>query len=397
MGFLGDKWKQVVYTFSSNDRYAGYSSKPAYGTKSSQIDDSLMDDDEIEDGDDSFANVSTSQGSEQVINCWKQIESWLEEESENFPELAESISGPCTKVDLKEAQKDLKTRLPKCVLQYFSLHDGQELPLNSARKHGLVFGLELMSLDEVVTASANWKKVAEKENAPKKPKVAKAAVNTDAETKTLENDPNFMLGEKLSKVSKRDIKSYPELERNLSKHSKQKYLRELPTQKSIPPEFIQLSYANSGWVPLVTDYTGNHIGVDIAPGPKGTIGQVIIFGRDYDTKYVIASNWGEFLFQFVQDLKSKYAEAVYNDEFDDYDLVYNGNYNYLDVLSKRALAKYQQQLAEQVPLIKLDNVTEQQLDDEKDKEKQVNDETKKEPSTATAAPRTVSVKLDSSA
>ncbi|GMF03493.1 unnamed protein product [Ambrosiozyma monospora] len=219
--------------------------------------------------------------------------------------LAESISGPCTKVDLKEAQKDLKTRLPKCVLQYFSLHDGQELPLNSARKHGLVFGLELMSLDEVVTASTNWKKVAEKENAPKKPKANKAVVNTDAETKTLENDPNFVLGEKLSKVSKRDLKSYPELERNLSKHSKQKYLRELPTQKSIPPEYVQLTYANSGWVPLVTDYTGNHIGVDIAPGPKGTVGQVIIFGRDYDTKYVIASNWGEFLTQFVQDLKSR--------------------------------------------------------------------------------------------
>lgn len=62
-----------------------------------------------------------------------------------------------------------------------------------------------------------------------------------------------------------------------------------------PEGAIQLDYANPGWLPLTRDAGGNHLGVDLAPGPAGTVGQVINFGRDEREKCVLASGWAEFL------------------------------------------------------------------------------------------------------
>jgi hypothetical protein len=54
----------------------------------------------------------------------------------------------------------------------------------------------------------------------------------------------------------------------------------------------------------VRDWGGNNLAVDLAPGPTGTWGQVILFGRDYDTKYVVARSWGAFLAVLADDLNS---------------------------------------------------------------------------------------------
>ena len=43
--------------------------------------------------------------------------------------------------------------------------------------------------------------------------------------------------------------------------------------------------------------------MDLLPGPAGQVGQIILFGRDFDTKLVIASSLQEFLFGFVTDLE----------------------------------------------------------------------------------------------
>jgi hypothetical protein len=55
---------------------------------------------------------------------------------------------------------------------------------------------------------------------------------------------------------------------------------------------------------MARDWGGNHLAIDLAPGPAGKWGQVIIFGRDYDCKYVVARSWAAFLAVFADDLCS---------------------------------------------------------------------------------------------
>jgi uncharacterized protein (TIGR02996 family) len=73
---------------------------------------------------------------------------------------------------------------------------------------------------------------------------------------------------------------------------------------SFPEGAVALDYTNSGWIPLTRDAGHNYIGVDLAPGPLGTVGQVIIFGRDEDCKCVLASGWAEFLADYATFLES---------------------------------------------------------------------------------------------
>ena len=78
----------------------------------------------------------------------------------------------------------------------------------------------------------------------------------------------------------------------------------LDRQGSQPPKAIQKAYAHPGWIPLARDWGGNNIAVDLAPGPAGKWGQIIIFGRDYDCKYVVARSWAAFLAMVADDFGS---------------------------------------------------------------------------------------------
>lgn len=83
----------------------------------------------------------------------------------------------------------------------------------------------------------------------------------------------------------------------------------LATMASVPPQWIKTVYACKGWVPLLSDRTGNYVGVDLDPGPNGSLGQVIVFGRDFDRKCVLwmgdgEGGWGKWLAAFVDELQS---------------------------------------------------------------------------------------------
>jgi len=78
----------------------------------------------------------------------------------------------------------------------------------------------------------------------------------------------------------------------------------LARQDSQPSNAIQKVYAHPAWIPLVRDWGGNNLAVDLAPGPTGKWGQVILFGRDYDCKYVVARSWSAFLATVADDLNS---------------------------------------------------------------------------------------------
>lgn len=96
-------------------------------------------------------------------------------------------------------------------------------------------------------------------------------------------------------------------------------------------------YAHSLWIPLCKDHAGNNVAVDLAPGPLGRWGQIIVYGRDFDTKYVVASTWSEFLFNYCEDLEEG---NFYVDELDE-DFLFQSNGKvmpYLDILKRRAIA-----------------------------------------------------------
>lgn len=70
-------------------------------------------------------------------------------------------------------------------------------------------------------------------------------------------------------------------------------------QRCLSGERVKPLYANRMWVPFTHDWGGNHLGLDLDPGPTGLVGQVINFGRDEQDKYVLADSftamWGWLL------------------------------------------------------------------------------------------------------
>ena len=69
---------------------------------------------------------------------------------------------------------------------------------------------------------------------------------------------------------------------------------------SVPPGAIQEHYIDRGWIPIAHDFGGNHLGIDLNPGPQGQMGQIINFGRDQEIKRVISKNPAD-LWRFVDE------------------------------------------------------------------------------------------------
>jgi hypothetical protein len=100
---------------------------------------------------------------------------------------------------------------------------------------------------------------------------------------------------------------------------------------SIPPDWIRKEYSQRGWIPLVSDKAGNYIGIDMNPAEKGSVGQVIVFGRDFDTKVVLYNGdgpgaWGKWLASFAEELENGDSFEIGansdNDEADEDDVGY---------------------------------------------------------------------------
>lgn len=64
---------------------------------------------------------------------------------------------------------------------------------------------------------------------------------------------------------------------------------------STPSGAIKKKYFHIKWIPILSDFGGNYIGIDLDPDTNGTKGQVIIFGRDEEDMFVLANSWDEFL------------------------------------------------------------------------------------------------------
>ncbi|MFG6444265.1 SMI1/KNR4 family protein [Microbacterium sp. P07] len=69
---------------------------------------------------------------------------------------------------------------------------------------------------------------------------------------------------------------------------------------SFEPGMIREAYFEPGWWPIASDGGGNHIAVDLTPGPSGTRGQVISCGRDEDYMHVYATSFEDFLGRVIR-------------------------------------------------------------------------------------------------
>ena len=152
---------------------------------------------------------------------------------------SELFAPPATDDDLSQLSSVTGLALPDEVEAFYRLHNGQRPGIP-----GVLFGIELLSLDRVVENWRNWESVAED------------GLNED-------------LADSMS---------------------------------SNPSGFIKPLYVNLRWLPLTHTQGGNHIGLDFDPGPNGVVGQVITFGRDEDEKKLIAATFRDFVDMVIEEL-----------------------------------------------------------------------------------------------
>lgn len=278
-----------------------------------------------------------------IDSLWDRIEFWIEQE---YPELEDNLNDGVTTADLNEFMQDLQIgrNLPDDFRQFYKRHDGQ---LRGGKPTGLIMGLVLLDLEAIVEEKILWTKVAERlegqfymaQHKQRQENIMKEGSSNNGNNKVGPINNSFVAN-----------------------------------QRSIPPNSIQPYYYHKGWVILLKDNIGNQVAMDLLPGPAGQVGQIILFGRDFDTKLVIASSLQEFLFVFVTDLEqdnfqidsSEYQEQLgflSNDRNGDFMVgdededqgelsfwdkdgqefgknVIRGRLSYIEVLKRRALKKY---------------------------------------------------------
>lgn len=79
---------------------------------------------------------------------------------------------------------------------------------------------------------------------------------------------------------------------------------------SFPAGAIRCQRRPKRWIPvLYEEWTMSHLAIDLVPGPRGHVGQVILFGLDREAHYVVDRNWATFL--------DKYASLLERIDFSD--------------------------------------------------------------------------------
>ncbi|ATB41776.1 Cell wall assembly/cell proliferation coordinating protein, KNR4 [Cystobacter fuscus] len=165
--------------------------------------------------------------------AWLRYREWLQG---NAPELANQLRPPANEASIQGLEEVVGGPLPIEVTQWWRLNDGQ-----GDGEMGVLAGFQFLSVAE---AQAEWRQWA-----------------------------------------------------GLRAHSSARELQDLnKSALSLAPGAIQRVYTHPGWVPLWKEpLEGNYLGVDLAPGPQGHVGQVINFGRDEDDKAVLARSLAELI------------------------------------------------------------------------------------------------------
>lgn len=398
-------FQEFIYSLSTQDKYAEFDSRKSFnrinkpkteteanllthhGNGSSTFVSDYEEDDNF--------NKFQLDGVHEVRLAWRHIKNWV---SKYSPDLNSSLQKPCTDDDVNDFQKDLNIRLPNCLVEFYKLTDGQHID-DFNKVGGLFFGLKLMSLDEISVMTEHWRKVAKtltsemshRNNTDKVKQLPKMGnykfSNSSADLVTgsgsMDSAVNLTATSSESSATNtttsnattvNETGSSKDKPSSKNESSKSGILNHYPSQRSIPPAQIHPIFAHPLWIPLITDDVGNCIGVDLAPPitGKGKWGQIILFGREFDTKYLIADNFGDFLLIFANDLeignwdikepeKNNYGDLMIGSEGD---LIFvdketKQELNYLTVLKQRCISKWINSLSDE----ELDDSTKQLIKD----------------------------------
>lgn len=183
---------------------------------------------------------------------WARLRRWL---SREYPELGDTLNYGILPQDFADIEMALGVALPPSLRDSYLLVDGQEAESSAGCSDGLFFGLQFLPLDDVLDEWRFWREV--------------------------DGDPATGANTRLRAM-----------------------------MRSVPKGWVRAEYTHRGWIPLVTDKGGNYLGIDLdpEPGQGGVPGQVIVFGRDFDTKVVLwrgdgPNGWAHWLAGFVDDLE----------------------------------------------------------------------------------------------
>ncbi len=237
-----------------------------------------------------------------VSHSWHRIDKWAEE---NYPELYDQLCEGATNNDLNELEHILDRSLPNDVRDSLQIHDGQE---RGGIPTGIVFGCMLLDCEEIVQEWDNWRRV----NSEFLQQSAAAAARSASLARSMAGPASnggtpgpSGSGSARSSIDGNGEASSSRSAPSVTSNGNPMWRQELlARQDSVPPGAVQKAYVHHAWIPLVRDWGGNNLAVDLAPGPRGQWGQVIMFGRDYDTKYVVARSWSAFLALVADDLGS---------------------------------------------------------------------------------------------
>lgn len=212
-----------------------------------------------------------------VSHSWKRIERWAED---HYEELFENVGEGCTQNDVNELEHELDCTLPQDVRDSLQVHDGQE---RGGRPTGIIFGCMLLDCEEIAQEWNQWRRTNEE------------YLRTDQQFATPQPPLKAFAGAAASSSSAPPAPptTNPNWRNEL-----------MGRQDSQPPNAIQKAYVHPAWIPLARDWGGNNICVDLAPGPTGKWGQVILMGRDYDCKYVVSRSWAAFLANVADDMST---------------------------------------------------------------------------------------------
>ena len=250
-----------------------------------------------------------------VSHSWKRIDGWLEDK---YQELWDNLGEGCTQNDINELEHELDCTLPLEVRESLMIHDGQE---RGGRPTGVLFSSMLLDCEEIVQEWRNWRTVNE-EYLSRPASVS----SSQPPLKAFDGGPSSSSNPLPSGEQKQ-----------VNSHWREDLLSR---QESQPPSAIQKAYAHPSWIPLARDWGGNNLAVDLEPGPAGKWGQVILMGRDYDCKYVVARSWAALLAAVADDMNS--SKVYVNEETYEFklDAFKNAHPPYMEILRWRADQKY---------------------------------------------------------
>ena len=180
-----------------------------------------------------------------AVGTWAELKDWYRQ---HLPKVLETLNQGAQEDAIGAFDTELKQEvgegLPQDLRVVYLENDGQE----SRTFCGMFFGLEFLSVENALMYWREWRDIA--------------------------NDTQTLADLRLDELG-----------------------------SSFPEGAIRSAYASAGWLPFAHDGNGNFLGVDLQPGPKGSVGQVINCGRDEENKYVVAESFKAFLEWFSEQLR----------------------------------------------------------------------------------------------